>query len=442
MTETRIARTARSPRSVNIPTSMSRHDHPPMEAKLSASEILGTSAVVVLLFIGFFKGAPFLEWIPIDLTVVCVGLVCTVLAAHILISRGRTRVNLWALAAVALALPAAFYPASNPAVLDKRIRLLIPLIAVVAVCYLVRSERAQKTWVWLHVVLGVALVATGVTSLNDTATRFAGAGSNTIGAGRASGVAVLVLLVLLMTGGFARWWTKALAIAVAGWLATALISTGSRGPVFACAAAILLVATLALGQHRKLRFLTALGSLAAGWLLLNQATGLGATRLINAVTGQQSLTAGRSQLWAEAGEAAARHPLGIGWGNFWAVLPPAERQGTGYVQYPHNFVLEVVVEAGWLAGIGVTVFVVASLIRLHKTSNSPYGSALLGIAIFFVLNGLVSGNINDNRLMWAALAIAWVRVSHPPESPGVVDPLAGSSSLGYRRRSRHDRLTL
>lgn len=366
------------------------------------------TAVVLLLFIGFFKGAAFLQWAPVDLTVVCMALVAGGVAGHLLLQRGRSRVRLWGLAAVALAAPAAFYPATNPAVFEKRVKLLIPLLAVVGVCYLVRSARRQRLWVWLHVAVGVSLVATGVSAGEDSATRFAGAGSNTIGAGRASGVAILVLLVLLITGGLPRWWQKILALGVAAWLTLALISTGSRGPVFACAAAVLVVATLGLGRHRVLRALTAVGALAAGWLLLTEATGLGATRITASVTGRYSLTGSRSGLWLEAAEAALVHPFGIGWGNFWSVLSPAERLDSGYVQYPHNFLLEVFLEAGWLAGLAITVFVAASLVRLHRLSRSPYGSALLAIALFFVLNALVSGDVNDNRMMWVAVVIAWV----------------------------------
>lgn len=427
----------RSPRTAP-PASPTASDSP--RVRLRAAEVLGPSAVVFLLFIGLFKGAPFLAGVPVDLTVMCMGLVGVATASHLLRTHGRARVSLWALAGLALALPAALYPGSNPAVFEKRIKLLIPLLAVVGVCYLVRSRRQQQVWVWLHVAVGVTLVATGVRVYDDATTRFTGAGSNTIGAGRASGVAILILLILLMTGGLSRWWMRLAALAVAGWLAIALISTGSRGPVFSCLATILLVATSALGRHRYVRLVTAAGSIAAGWLLIVEATGLGASRIATTLTGRSELTHGRTDLWIEGVRGIAQHPLGIGWGNFWAVLSPAERLDSGYIQYPHNFVLEIFLEAGWLAGVAAIIFVAASLIRLQRASHAPYGAALFGIAIFFVLNACVSGDINDNRMMWAALAIAWVSVPQSPSPVEISHYPRGSGPMRHQRRDGRQRL--
>jgi O-antigen ligase len=407
---------------------------------LRVSDVAAPAALVLLLFIGLFKGAPFMRWAPVDLTAACMAVVGVGVGWHLLAQRGHVRLSIWALAGVALAVPAAFYPISNPEAPEKRLRLLIPLLAVAGVCYLVRTQRRQQVWIWLHVAVGVVLVATGVNLDDDAASRFTGAGATTIGAGRASGVSILVLLVLLITGGLARWWSKALALVVVAWLAVALISTGSRGPVFSCAAAVLLVATVALGRYRLLRALAALGTIAAGWFLLTEATGLGATRITNSVTGEYSLTGSRTGLWAEAVQGIAAHPIGIGWGNFWAQLSPAERLDSGYNQYPHNVLLEVTLEAGWLAGAALVVFVVASLLRLYRVSSSPEGSALLGIAVFFVLNALVSGDVNDNRTMWVALAIAWVSVSRAHPAPGGGSGPPAGSGLRHQRGDGGERL--
>lgn len=46
----------------------------------------------------------------------------------------------------------------------------------------------------------------------------------------------------------------------------------------------------------------------------------------------------------------------------------------------------------------------------RAAATSPFPAALLGIAVFFTINAMVSGDVNDNRTMWASVAIGWVVV--------------------------------
>jgi O-antigen ligase len=372
------------------------------------ADLTAPLVVAALLYVGFFKRLESLRFLPVDLTLVCLLAVFVGVVYSCVGRREQLRLPLPAAAFVALLLPATLYTVTNPEAIDKRLKMVIPLLAVVGVATLVRSARRQRIWVWLHVLIGIALVGTSV-GAGDSTERFGAAGSNTIAAGRASGVAVVVLLILILTpGGLRRWWMKLAALGATVWLAEALISTGSRGPVLACAASVLIVAAGSPGRGRLIRAVGGVAAVGAGWLLLTDATGIGATRITRSLEGRYSLTASREGLWSEALSAIPGHPLGIGWGNFWALLRPSSRLDSGYVQYPHNFVLEIFVEAGWLAGVATVVLVVLSLQRLRQSSTEPYGAALFGIAVFFVLNALVSGDLNDNRMMWAAVAMAWV----------------------------------
>ena len=403
----------------------------------TVADLTAPLVVVALLYIGFFKSFESLRFMPVDLTLVCVLAVFVGVVYSCVGRREHLRLPLPAAALVALLLPATLYAVTNPEAIDKRLKMVIPLLAVVGVATLVRSARRQRIWVWLHVLVGVALVATSV-GVVDPTERFGTAGSNTIAAGRASGVAVVVLLILMLTpGGLRRWWMKLLAIATTVWLADALISTGSRGPVLACAASVLIVTAWSPGRGRLPRAVGGLAAVGVGWLLLTDATGIGATRITRSLEGRDSLTASREDLWREALSAIPAHPLGIGWGNFWALLPPSSRLDSGYVQYPHNFVLEIFLEAGWLAGIATVILVVLSLRRLRKGSAEPYGAALFGIALFFVLNALVSGDLNDNRMMWAAVAMAWVSVQAAEAIAGpAAGPGPGTASRPGRPRPR------
>jgi O-antigen ligase len=323
---------------------------------------------------------------------------------------------------------------TNPSADDKRLRLLIPLLVMLGVATLVHSRRRQQVWVWLHVLVGVLLVATGGNEGVDSAERFAGAGSNTIGAGRASGVAVVVLGALLLSQALKKLWPNVAAAAVIAWLAVALLSTGSRGPVFACAASLLLVAVMVPGGGRAFRVAAAAGALFFGRLVFTDATGLGANRLSQTLSGQYDLLDSRKEIWLEALSAIPNYPLGVGWGNFFSVLSPGARLASGYDQYPHNLLLEVFVEAGWLVGTAVLILLVMTLGRLPKIAVDPYGAALCGIALFFILNAMVSGDVNDNRMMWAAVVSVWVagqRAQSPTPTPRLV---ARSSHHNHQRR--------
>jgi hypothetical protein len=362
--------------------------------------------VALLLYIGFFKGASFMKWAPIDLTVIAITLVVGAVCLNLMARRAYIVIPLGVLVFVGLCIPPIFYAPTNPAAWDKRLRLAIPLIAAVGVVTLVDSPKRQRVWVWLHVIVGVLLVGTAV-GATDPAGRFAGAGSNTIGAGRASGVAIVVLLVLLVTKGLRGRVPRMAASLTVVWLLFALIDTGSRGPLFSCAAAALIVSAVSLGRGKPRRVAVAVCAILTGWFVITGGTGLGARRIYGSVSGEYSLMRSRAVLWDQALHVIYSNPLGIGWGNFWSALSPGARLDSGYDQYPHNVILEIFVEAGWLTGLAFLVLVAVSFARLYAKSGSPYGAALLGIAVFFVLNAMVSGDVNDNRMMWAAVAIAW-----------------------------------
>lgn len=377
-----------------------------LPARHAAADLLAPTVVALLLYIGFFKGASFMRWAPIDLTVIAIVLVAGGVCLNLMARRAHIVIPLGVLVFVGLCIPPIFYAATNPAAWDKRLRLAIPLIAAVGVATLVDSPKRQRVWVWLHVLVGVLLVGAAV-GATDPAGRFAGAGSNTIGAGRASGVAIVVLLILLVTNGLRGWVPRVAALLTVVWLLFALIDTGSRGPVFSCAAAALVVSAVSLGRGKPRRVAVAVFAILAGWFVIADGTGLGARRIYGSVSGEYSLMRSRAVLWDQALHAICSNPLGIGWGNFWSALSPGARLDSGYDQYPHNVILEIFVEAGWLAGLASLVLLAVSLARLYAKSGSPYGAALLGIAVFFVLNAMVSGDVNDNRVMWAAVAIAW-----------------------------------
>jgi O-antigen ligase len=113
----------------------------------------------------------------------------------------------------------------------------------------------------------------------------------------------------------------------------------------------------------------------------------------------------------------SKNPMGIGWGAFAERLPvyvPAwERPDastpyyTHYLRFPHNTVLEVFVEGGWLVGVSFLGLLLAALFRAYlvaSRSRTGEARALFALLAFFAVNAMVSGELND-RVLFAFLGL-------------------------------------
>jgi O-antigen ligase len=79
-------------------------------------------------------------------------------------------------------------------------------------------------------------------------------------------------------------------------------------------------------------------------------------------------------------------------------------------QFPHNIVLETWLEGGWLAGITLVALLCVALLRLGLLSRlrtlRPESGVLAAMFVFLLLNDLVSGELNDSKVLFAVMAIA------------------------------------
>jgi O-antigen ligase len=371
-------------------------------------DVLAPTVLVTLLFAGYFKELTALAWLPVDLTLLALIATAAFVLVTVLPQGADMRLPVGAVALGLAFVPGVLLASANPYSIDKTHKLAITMIAALAPLYLLTTTRRQAVFVGLHIVVG-ALVAIGEVVFPASATetiRLALQGAGTIASGRAVGVAIVVLLVLALTQPRHR----ALLCLGAAILCYFLVGSGSRGPMLAVVATVVLVAVLVPGRGRAVRFLMlGVASFALSWLVLN--SGLeGASRIRGTLSGGEEFSdESRFAIWDEAVAAIRQTPQGVGWGDFWTVLTPGARHNPDYVQYAHNAVLEAAVEAGWIAAIALAIFIGASLWKLGRARGARE-FALFGIALFFAMNAMVSGDINDNRNAWAALAVAWVVV--------------------------------
>jgi O-antigen ligase len=84
--------------------------------------------------------------------------------------------------------------------------------------------------------------------------------------------------------------------------------------------------------------------------------------------------------------------------------------------YPHNILLEVLVEMGLPALISVVAWIAYAIRRLYKSQNDENlltTTLLFSLLVFNFFNALVSGDLNDNRLLYFSIGTIFVQSSRP-----------------------------
>lgn len=404
--------------------------------------LVGCAVLFGLCYVGYVKGAPILSQSPVDLTALTGALTGLAVGAHLLRrhpvdSRAvACVVGLWAVFAVGAAMTIGSGHGTGKIVLLTTLTLLCAL----GPCLLLESTAAQRLWLHLSVAAGLAVAAAAVV-LRDTAAwaefgRLNVAGTSTIGTGRVIGAAAVVASIMLALSRSRRWWWAAVAVSCTG----AAVLVGSRGPVVALALAVL-VALVAgkVPQRRRAAALTGLAVLAATVWVVLESSARQPERIARLLAGDMTDEA-RQALLGEALRAVARNPLGVGWEGFGA-LPAIQATYGGRSVYPHNFVVEVFLEGGWLAGVVLLVFMGLSIRGYVLNARSAESTAMLGLGVYWLAVAQTSGDVNGNRMTWAMLVLGLMyyftardeRRARPGTRAGVGDGSGnGSPSSGGR----------
>lgn len=385
------------------------------------TSLVGAIALALLAYSGQLGASPVLGWLPVNVTLFSAALVvgCSALAFLLGVRTAKLALvpmGLWAVLLVPVLLSAhSDYGASKVSAL-----VTLTMVSTIAPAFLLTRRGDRVVFLFT---LALAAVGAGVVTLarGDAAAAEAGLsraalvleGANTIGTSRILGTGAVILLVVALTATTTRWWQRVVCLAVGSGLTATMLATGSRGPLLGVALGIAVVLLVSPSlRRRRVRGLlaVALATAAAYWWSASRSAE-SVDRALGWITGgRDTSTQARQQLWDIAFDHAKRDPFGVGWGGF-ADLDSVPSD----LPYPHNFVLEVLVEGGWLVGGAAVIFVIASLWRLTRQAATPAGAAVLALGIFTVTNAMASGDINDNRLMWMILSSAWVstRLSQP-----------------------------
>lgn len=372
----------------------------------------GETLLALFLTAGYVKADPSLAWIPGDLTVILAAALTIVLVRSFIRDHGRVSVvSIEVLLLFALMLAGVFnmdWQAYGSEKLDRFYTLT--LLAAIAPMFLVLQEQQLVRFFNALTVLGLGMSAAALATLISNPShllRVTAFGSNTIALGRAAGAAAVWLVILNSQKRLA----SPLATVLLLILGVALVASGSRGPLIATVVAATAV-YLSPGEQRYARTLRVV---AFACVLLGMITAERAALPQGSLDRIESLLAGQpgesASDRAEALRASLARipsaPLGIGFGGFTTKInlwPGSDRQ------YPHNIIIEILLETGWAAGLYFIWLVILGFRRLLHArwqSHGRFGSdALLGFLIFSLMNALVSGDINDNRLLFTILALA------------------------------------
>jgi hypothetical protein len=379
-------------------------------------------ALASFLFAGDLKADPRLAWLPVDLTLLTAACLCAVLAVRV--ARG-VRVRCPRVLALVGLLYLSFLPGLWGAVPTaygfQKVATLFTFTLLSSLAPLLLLEEAADLDRMVHALACFCLVITlgglfGGGAGGAAAERLQAFGAGTISLGRATGFLFLVAALGLADGGPLPALTFGI-LTLAG--ITALYS-GSRGPILAALLVLGLLFTL--GRHRlgrrawKLAGLAvALTALLAGSLAQAPA---GSLRRVEAFFHGQAGASERYRLAALQGSwnLIQAAPQGLGWGRFATDMDPEKGLDR---QYPHNLLAEVALEGGWLCGLALALVLALAVASAWSRTALPQGRLVFAGVVFYLVNGLVSGDVNDNRplflLVTAALCLP--RVLPLPQVP-------------------------
>lgn len=388
-------------------------------------DFVGAVALGVLAYSGQLKLLPTMGWNPVDLTLLAgaITIGCSIIfflskrpSLGILVPTG-----LW----ICFLFPA-FSVADTSYGTQKLLTLFtFTLIVALAPFFVLRTEQQRRFFLGTLIALACFVAVTSYQGgALESLTGSTFEDISPIGLSRVMGTGVVVLLIFVFSGGIRAVWRVTMLVMASG-LLVVIFASGRRGPVLAIVVGVLLALAFAPAFHKhRIRtfFVGLIALIGAGWYALSRGSA-GSERVFSFLTGEQDAsTSAREYIWAEALDLVASHPAGVGWAAFPQYADVGTMTSASGRMYPHNLFLEGFVEAGWLVGTLLLVFSVAAVLRLRKLAITPTLAACLGLLGFTLTNAMVSGDVNDQKLMWIILSLAFVLTRRPSEISAPVTP--------------------
>lgn len=379
-----------------------------------------TGPVVLAIFVhsGSLKSNPLLAWVPADLTVL-LGVLLIVLMFAEIIRTGYIARAIWLPLMIAATMLLGVSAIQTAYGADKAASFFtITMLAIVGAVILLHEDRQRRAFLGALAGLG-AVVALLVSIAPERTAEWSEvvtlAGTNTISTSQMI-VAGAVILGVYAVAGRRSAFLRIIAALSSGLMFLCALGTGARGPIVAVAISIAIALLVAPAfSRRRARSIIAICLIGGiGLFLALQQGGEGLSRVLGFLAGEQDTsTTARTVLWSTAWHHITQLPLGGGWGYFGTIPELSVNAVNGGQAYPHSVPLEIALEAGWVTGLFFAILVLVSFVRLVRRAYDPATVMFLVLLVFTVTNALLSGDINDNRLMWVLIAAAWVMPARP-----------------------------
>jgi len=380
---------------------------------------------VLFLFAGVYKADPRLAWLPVDLTAlffvlsVISGLVIVYKKKFVFSCKGLNIFILYMAFASFVLLsylwtPGVLYGAQKTLYIWSLVMWSVAAPALIIAKELVRLKRLGIIFVLFALLLVFEAISNYIQAGHyGFVTAF---GSNYLALGRIVGLSFILIFVYLM------FWARSnyekllcfAAIVLKFWI---LLIAGGRGPllatIFSALVPLLFSIHISLkGQMVKVKKYTLIIlviNVLLSLIFVNLAGSGYATQTINRLIVLTDIDRGASaesriQHYANAIDYWMESPVvGHGIGS-WPVL----NSGIDARGYPHNIILEILVELG-LLGLFLFLITIVYAISLLRPFNSighqPIKVLLIMITLFTLINSMISGDITDNRLLFTCFGL-------------------------------------
>lgn len=374
---------------------------------------VGPTVLAVFVHAGSLKSNPYLVWVPGDLTVILGIALIALIGAELSRTQFLSR-SIWVSATVAVGMLLGVAAIRTPYGFEKALSFFtITLLALVGAVVLLREASQRRAFLGALAGIGaivailVALFPARTAEWSEVVTL---AGTNTISTSQmvTGGAVVFGMYAIVGKGSTLRRIVAALA--ATGMFLIAL-STGSRGPVVALGIGIAVALLFApvFNKRRGRSIVAVLIALGIGAFFALRQGSEGLDRVLGFLAGDaDTSTNARTTLWSTAWDHIGQMPFGGGWGYFGSVREIGFNALNGGTTYPHSVPLEIALEAGWATGLLFAFLAICGVVRLMRRANDPTTTMFLVLLIFTLTNSMLSGDINDNRLMWVMLTAAWV----------------------------------
>lgn len=370
-------------------------------------------AFAAFVYAGSFKAYPRLSGISVDLTVLFAVLSCVLIAGTLRYRRALLGPQFFLLVLFfgVCAVVLLWTEPTDYATYKTGRMFTLTLWAALGASLLFRSETAVRSFRNAVIVLGtVSLFEAFAGAPGDGNAQMQLLSADTISTGRLAALCASFLWIGVLQSH--RMHTKALQLALMVAFVVLVQAAGARGPALGLLAALFVVSLRLVKVRSKAFFRLSFAAIVLVFAIqsgLSYAPTMAAARLTEFYSGETDwfMTA-RPELFVEAVNGIIGNPLGLGWGGFekmylgsagTGVWPPVR-------SYPHNLLLEVTLEGGWIAGALLILTGVVAFRRVWRYATLDVSAIVLAGLLITSMGVLFSGDFNDNRDYFAYVGMA------------------------------------